>query len=145
MASPLLNEIASFVHDMCSRKPGTGVYDRFSSNGMLDAKNVAYSVYRSSHFFFLFWRCVPIIKIFYRKQGCHTKCAMVLFLSNPGVHGVCSETKFVLRHPSGRGWLPAHVADDWLRSIPSWTGGGEGCKGSACVSPWIATNDMLLT
>jgi hypothetical protein len=96
-------------------------------------------------FFFLFWRCVPIIKIFYRKQGCHTKCAMVLFLSNPGVHGVCSETKFVLRHPSGRGWLPAHVADDWLRSIRSWTGGGEGCKGSACVSPWIATNDMLLT
>lgn len=40
VASPLLNEIASFVHDMCSKKPGTGsmIVDRFSSNGMLDAK-----------------------------------------------------------------------------------------------------------
>lgn len=35
----LLNEIA-FVHDVCSRKPGTEVYDPFSSNGMLNLKRL---------------------------------------------------------------------------------------------------------
>ena len=35
----LLNEIA-FVHDVCSRKPGTEVYDPFSSNGMRNLKRL---------------------------------------------------------------------------------------------------------
>lgn len=41
----LLNEIASFVHDVCSsRKPGTEVCALFSSNGMLKLKKVANSL-----------------------------------------------------------------------------------------------------
>ena len=36
VASPLLNEIA-FVHDMCSRKPGTGLIGSVQI-GMLNAK-----------------------------------------------------------------------------------------------------------
>ena len=37
VASSLLNEIASFVHDMCSRKPGTGLIGSVQI-GMLNAK-----------------------------------------------------------------------------------------------------------
>jgi len=53
------------VHDVCSRKPGTEVYDPFSSNGMLNLKRLPIPLDEDMIQFVL-----TLDSRF--KQGCHT-------------------------------------------------------------------------